>query len=201
MKFTNQHEAIKQIAKRYWHILTMDPVIGPYVSKDPSFAFKRARSLRDHLVSSDLKRSGKSCLCKYCKYCRFMNTARDLVLPNRDKYLPKHYANCQTTAVIQHFWQRAYRHILSMKACNPDLPLGRHVTNFHNGLPPKISFLILDRVHTSRRGGDINKLLLQQEQRWIFHQNATQPPGLNGSISYRPFLEGSASGGSEWDPP
>lgn len=95
-KFSNQHAAIKQIVKRYWYILTMDPVIGPYITKDRSFTFKRARSLRDHLVSSEFKKSGKSCSCKYpgtftcgeCRHCSFMNTSQNIVLPNGDKYLP-----------------------------------------------------------------------------------------------------------------
>lgn len=50
-------------------------------------------------------------------------------------------------------------------------------------------------------GGDWNRTLLQHKQRWIFHLDATSPPGLNGSLSFRPFLEGFASGGSEWEPP
>lgn len=190
----------------------MDSIIGPYVTKAPSFTFRRACSLRDHLTSSEFKQSRRKCSCKLpgtftcggCKYCQYRNTTKNLRLPNGDGYRPKHYANCQTKGVvylllcqcssyyvgktIQPFWKRAYRHILSMKSCNPDLPLGRHVTNIHSGVPPKMYFIILD---TSPRGGDTNKLLLQIEQKWIFTLNATPPP----------FLEGFSSGGSEWDPP
>lgn len=101
---------------------------------------------------------------------------------------------------IQEFWQRAYRRITSMKMCNPNLPLDRHVTRIPEGICPKFYFLLIDSVHTGIRGGDANKILLQFEQRWIFRLKATQPPGLNGSISYRPFLEGFTSGGTELDP-
>lgn len=61
------------------------------------------------------------------------------------------------------FWQRAYCHIISMQTCNPDLPLGRHVTQFHDG-------------------GDWNKVLLQREQQWIFRLNVTSFPGLNEAV-------------------
>lgn len=87
-----------------------------------------------------------------------------------------------------------------MKSCNLSLPLGRHVSAIHDRIFPKISFLILDHIHPGTRSGDWIKTLLQHEQRWIFHLNTARPPGLNESISFRPFLEGFASGGSEWVP-
>lgn len=54
-------------------------------------------------------------------------------------------------------------------------------------------------VHPGLQGGDWNKTLLQVEQRWIFRLHATRTPGLNDAISFRPFLEGFTSGGSEWE--
>lgn len=203
----------------------MDPNVGPFVPNVPSFTFRRARSLQDQLVASEFKEGGRKDPCKLfgsftcggCGYCRFMNTSKNLLLPNGEKYSPRHFANCSTPGVVylllcecacfyvgktaQEFWRFAYRHLASMRTCNPSLPLGRHVTNVHDGICPKVSFVILDRVHPGMRGGDWNKTLLQREQRWIFRLNATSPPGLNGSISFRPFLEGFSSGGSEWEPP
>lgn len=122
-----------------------------------------------------------------------------------EKYQPKHYSTCKTEGVMylllcecscfyvgktkMECWQRASRHIHAMKTCDPDLPLGRHVTTVHRASFPKISFLILDRIHPGTRGGDWNKILLQHEQKWIFHLNATSLPGINESLSFRPFLE------------
>lgn len=96
------------------------------------------------------------------------------------------------------FWQRVYHHIISMQTCNQDLPLGRHVTQFHEGTFPQVKFLILDRVHPGIRVGDWNKILLQSEQRRIFRFSATSFPGLNEAISFKPFLEGFVSGGPEY---
>lgn len=90
----------------------------------------------------------------------------------------------------QEFHKRAYRHILSRKSSNPDLPLGRHVRDVHVGILPQTKFLILDRIHPNGRGGDWNRLLLQCETRWIVCLEATSPPGLNNIASCRLFLEG-----------
>lgn len=81
--------------------------------------------------------------------------------------------------------------------CDPDLPLGRHTRIVHNGRFPKITFLILDCIHPNPRGGDWNKSLLQIELRWIHRLKATQPPGLNEAICFKPFLESFSSGGME----
>lgn len=92
------------------------------------------------------------------------------------------------------FHKRARRHVISMMAANPELPLGRHVGCYHAGICPNFQFLILDLIHPNARGGDWNKLLLQREACWIMELNATHLPGLNTQLSYRPFLEGFDSG-------
>lgn len=128
---------------------------------------------------------------------------------------PKHYANCQTTFVvyllqcecgcyyvgktIQKLCKRLYRHIAVMKTKNPDFPLGRHAALVHSEHFPKVSVLVLDRLHQTPRGGDLNKLLLQWEMRWILNLNATSPKRLNEILSFKPFLQGFTSGGYEGD--
>lgn len=66
-------------------MLKLDPTIGPFVSDNPSFTFKQAKSLRDQLVMSEyLGGGGKRDPCKHpgafryggCSYCQFMNTAK-----------------------------------------------------------------------------------------------------------------------------
>lgn len=83
----------------------------------------------------------------------------------------------------QEFHKRAYRHILSMKKSNPDLPLGRHVRDVHGSKINQIKFLILDRIHPSTRGDDWNRILLQRETLWIINLNATLPPDLKYMVS------------------
>lgn len=148
--------------------------------------------------------------CEGCSKCQFMNTNKNITLPNGKRYKPSHFANCSTCGVVylltcpcSCFYVgktkleqsiRMGRHIKTMCTCNPDLPLGRHARDIHQGIFPKINILVLNRVHPNNRGGDWDKVLLQKETRWIVALQATSPPGLNDCISYRPFLEGFSSG-------
>lgn len=54
-KCLNPHKTIKCIVEKYWHILTLNATIGPFVPHTPSFTFRGARSLRDQLVSSEFR--------------------------------------------------------------------------------------------------------------------------------------------------
>lgn len=220
MRYCDQHQKVNDILNKYWYLLLADPTLKPHITEKPSIIYRRAKSLRDNLIKSEFKnKRGDPCKtkgtykCGTCNYCQYMHTTKNVTLPNGCLFKPHHFANCRTPGVvymllcecgsfyigktIQEFWRRAYRHILSLQQCDPDLPLGRHATKMHGGKFPHITFLILDRVHQSGRGGDWNKRLLQCELRWIFDLNATSPPGLNEAMNFRPFLEGYTSGG--WD--
>ena len=220
-KYHTQHQKTRGILKQFWHLLSFDPQLGPFVPKEPAITYRRACSLKDHLVASEFKDNFRKDPCKRrgtftcggCSICRYINIERDIVLPNGRPYRPRHFANCKTFGVIYlltcqckrfyvgktklPFFKRASRHLHAMRSANPDLPLGRHILSQHNGLFSGVKFLILDRIHPSPRGGDWNKILLQHETRWIAELEANLPPGLNEQISFRPFLEGFSSGGCE----
>lgn len=145
-----------------------------------------------------------------CAYCQYMDTGSNNRLPNGQRYKPLHFVIYKTAGVVYlltcpcgcfyigetklEFHKSAYRHVLSMKTCNPDLPLGRHLWDVQ-GKFPNIKFLILDRVNPSGRGGDWDKILIQWETRWIVSLRDTSPPGLNESVSHLLYLEGLTSGG------
>lgn len=44
-KFSNQHLAIKRVIAKYWHMLTMDPLIGPFVPVTLAFTYRQTSSL------------------------------------------------------------------------------------------------------------------------------------------------------------
>lgn len=217
---------LTQIYKKCWHLLTSDPTVGPFVPLFPMITYRWAASVGDRLVQSEFRSSMRGDPCKVvgtfpcgsCSYCKYMNTRKNIYLPNGRPFKAKHYSNCQTTGVvylilcscncfyigktIQKLWQRLYRHIKSMETANPDLPLGRHVAQTHNGVCPTISVLALDRLHQSPQGGDYDKYLLQCELRWISNLNATSPPGLNEALNFKPFLPGFVTGKfdkDQWD--
>lgn len=52
--YCGQHSQIR-IMDKYWHLLSMDPEIGPLVSDKPAITYGRAKSLEDQLVYGEFK--------------------------------------------------------------------------------------------------------------------------------------------------
>lgn len=86
------------------------------------------------------------------------------------------------------FWVRISEHIKSIKKGNIYALISRHFTNCHNKDYRSIHFYPLDHVHTTIRGGEIDRALLQIETGWIYNLQATKPPGLNEYVSFASFL-------------
>lgn len=105
--FSNEQFKVKQIFNKYWHILFSDPTIGLFVPPTPLVAFRQTTSVGDLLVKSEFTGSkrGDPCNtldafpCSSCAYCRYMDTRKNLRLPNGRTFVPKHFASCQTTLV------------------------------------------------------------------------------------------------------
>lgn len=202
--YTNDHPRVKGILDKYWHLLTSDPTMGPLVPP-----------VGDLIVQSYFRGSNRGDPCGSCNYYKYMNPRKNIRLPNGNLFVPRRFSNCQTIGVvyllqcscgcyyigetIQKLWQRIYRYIRAMKTSDSDSPLGRHVAQAHSGVFPKISILVIDRVHPSFSGGDFNKSLLLQELIWISNLNATLPPSLNEAFNLKPFLPDFSSGDFDRD--
>lgn len=48
--YTNDHFKLMEICKKYWHLLTADPIIGPFVPPTPIITYRWATSVGDLLV-------------------------------------------------------------------------------------------------------------------------------------------------------
>lgn len=79
--YNKQHKAIKQILQKHWHLLQIDPTLSPHISASPTITFRRARSLKDHLVKSEYVGTFRSDPCRRfsnftcggCTCCQYMN--------------------------------------------------------------------------------------------------------------------------------
>lgn len=161
-----------------------------------------ATSIKEHIIQSEFKGEERREPCKLkgtytcggCSYCRYIHIGPSCNLPNGQMFKAWHYVNCKTCSVVYlmlcdcgsfyvgktnvEFWRRIYRHIRSIQVCDAELPLGRHVAVLHGGQFPRVKFLALDWIHPSLRVGDLNKLLLQRELKWIHLLKATHFPRL-----------------------
>lgn len=124
-------------------------------------------------------------------------------LPNGETLSPHFSANCVTTGVVylmlctyQAFYvgktirelrQRIGEH-LYCSTSGKLTTIGRHIGLHHRYNPLAVKFLILEVVATDPRGGDRDRVLLQQEALWIERLNALIPPGLNEVNSFKSFV-------------
>lgn len=96
-RFTNQQHKVKNIVENYWHMLSLDPLLGPLVPNKPLFTFRRATSVKDRVVSTEFKGDNRKDHCKYkgtfmcgtCNYCRFMLTHKKTCLAEWSDLPPK----------------------------------------------------------------------------------------------------------------
>lgn len=100
LRHNNQQSEIKIILNRHWPILAEDTVIKQFINEKPAITFRRAASLKDKLVSSELW-NGKSdpCWqggafpCSGCSYCTYMLGKSHLILPSGESFVLKHLAS------------------------------------------------------------------------------------------------------------
>lgn len=52
LTYSGQHQSIRSILKKYWFLLTEDPILSQYVAAQPSITYRRSKSLKDSLVHS-----------------------------------------------------------------------------------------------------------------------------------------------------
>lgn len=172
--------------------------------------FRRARSLRDQLTSSHYThikppRTGPNGTfrCGDCPRCPWVREGRRFILPNGEPLVPRTFANCGTKGVIylmtcsckafyvgktiREFRQRIGDHLYYSE--NGKLTtIGRHIGLYHKFDSLVVQFLVLEVVQPNPRGGDWDHSVLQRESLWIERLNATFRPGLNETVSYKPFL-------------
>lgn len=86
------------------------------------------------------------------------------------------------------FWKRTYNHTEKRKAI-PHKPVVRHFAESHGCSLDGIQFIGLDRIHKSICEGQFDALLLKLEACLIYDLRMDKPPGLNGHLSFVPFLQ------------
>lgn len=169
-------------------------------------------SIWGQLVQSHFNSEGRHCKCKYprthkcgrCSCCQFLWPGKTHTLPNGEIHQAKQVTSCQTMGIVylmtcvcsyyvgktkRNFLQQIYEHVSAIKGgCDITSPIGRHGRWKHNKTPHSVRFFALERIHTDIRGGVWYRLILQREAKWIHHLGATQSPGLNDVIRFKPFF-------------
>lgn len=109
--FSDQHQTVRWILSKHWHLLQADPNVCNFISNSPQITFKRAPSLKDELVSNHFKDSSPSAHCESagtfrcnnCDICLFIHTSNSIKLPNGQHFQSCHFTDCNTLGIVHLF--------------------------------------------------------------------------------------------------
>lgn len=189
----------------------MDPKLVPFIKSNPGITYRRAPSLRDHLVKSHYSPVDRLCCstkgtfkCGTCNVWQCLSHSATIPSAMRKPWKCPHYVDCSTQGIIylclcscgcfyigkilRSLRVRIREHLYAAKICDLLSPIGRHRATSHGYKPIHILFTALDHFHPNARGGDLDRRLLQREAQFIYRFNATKFPGLNESLSFKAFV-------------
>lgn len=199
---------MRNILKRFRPLLSADPTIQFFVKEYPEITFKHVLSLRDRLVHSRFNAAavsktalrGGTSPFGHCDICKYVDNKQKCKLPNGKWHSTKALVTCQTEGVIylaqwlcvgktkQPFYVSIRDHIKPILKKKIVTANSRHVGIHHKFDPSVNKFLALDHVPLDLRGGSVDGTQIQLEVRWIYDLRATQHPGFNENLSFKPFL-------------
>ncbi|XP_071984186.1 uncharacterized protein [Engystomops pustulosus] len=109
--FNNQWNDIRCILNRNWNILLAEPKLGHLISEQPCLIAKRAKNLKDRLVSSHYQKPKRSLMrgikltgshaCGECSICPLMRTKKEIVdSTNQKTFKLREFINCKSRNVV-----------------------------------------------------------------------------------------------------
>ncbi|OCT78766.1 hypothetical protein XELAEV_18029856mg [Xenopus laevis] len=183
--------------------------VGPF----PRMTARRAPSLRDRLTNSHFVNSKQEnainwlpkCVkgmykCGHCKCCKFIHKCSEFSHLQKNKNYTIHsFINCKTTAVVyliecdcplryigktkRSLGTRLLEHVGDIRRKSQKSTVAKHFNTIHG-----LRMFGIENVTLGIRGGDIDKVLLQKELRWIYELDTKWPQGLNEDIKFGVFL-------------
>ena len=95
------------ILKKHYHLLQSDQSLSEVFPEPPSVAFRRPKSIRNHLIRGDILPTKKEPTCtkpcgKNCKICKSLSSATEIANPkvrNTTQKL-KHFGSCDSRNLI-----------------------------------------------------------------------------------------------------
>ncbi len=175
----------------------------------------RARNIKDFLVKSDTYvRDGIDghvskdvgfypCLkCASCKNVRKRCFEFRSCITDRT-YKIKQLVTCASTNVIyllfcpcikqyvgktnRQFRTRIIEHMSAIRRKDLKSPVARHFVDMSHSVL-YLNFVVIEKLTQTRRGGNLERRLLQKECRWIFYLKSLHPLGMNEDLSLNCFL-------------
>lgn len=202
---------IKHIVDAHWHILATDPSLKNTFSTRPLFTYKRSNNLSNLLVRSDVVREDKrasfikGCFpCRNCAACPHILKTNSFTNHQTGKvYKIDSLITCTSTKVIyllqcpcqmsyvgktiRSLKTRLSEHKSAIRRGDITSPVARHFME-KNHTVQELKCIGIEQVHTPRRGGNLDKMLLQREAFWMYHLQSMSPKGMNEDFELTCFL-------------
>nr|XP_028578457.1 uncharacterized protein LOC114593837 [Podarcis muralis] len=206
LQFTPHTSSIKKLIYKHWHLLSNIPGC----QKPPIIGLKRTKSLRNYLVKSDQLTYPEASTkghykCGSCNVCKYALQVKEFTnIQTGFKFQIEHFSNCNTKNSV-YAWMCPCHKIYIGKSTRPiKLRINEHRSRIRNRVleAPMVEHYIQQK-HTeddfvffiiwkpkvdlyTRR--NIDRLLLQQEARYIHLFETMSPKGLNEHQDYNSFL-------------
>lgn len=208
-------DRVRKILEKHWGILGLDESLEGLVPSRPLITFRKGRSLRDRLVHSHfleakdnktwLDRKPMGCFrCSDCSFCKYIVQSKNFQSATSGCiYSIRDFINCKSVGLIymatcpcprnyvgkttRQLRKRVGEHLGNIRR-GEDTPLATHMQIFHPGQEKNLSFIGLEIVRKSPRGGNFDNKLLRKEAQWIFRIDSQSPKGLNEALNFGCFI-------------
>lgn len=203
--------------KKYWLILK-DLILSKILPAKPKFVYRKAPSLRNHLVRNviDPPKLIKICLdlkgffrCQRCLPCKVTKKQPRKKISfksctDHKEYRINKLITCRSTHVtyiiecpchLQYvgrttrpLFVRIREHIKNIRKGFPNHSLSRHFDDAHQRDPSGLIFYGIDSVQEHWRGGNRETLISRNENSWIYQLGSLAPKGLNLDIDLNCYI-------------
>lgn len=201
------------IIQKHWHIVNSDPRLKNVFTDPPKLIFKRPNNIRDGLVRSDtnpqnppkpLSLPDGNYKCGGCSQCVYTQRCKTFTHPHTGRNISiRGVITCSTTHVIymircpcglayigktsRELRTRISEHRSKIRSGDERSPVAAHFKKAGHNVSA-LRYLGVEGIVRQRRGGDLERRLLQRETFWIYSLNTLSPNGLNEDFDIRPFL-------------
>lgn len=210
LTYNESSNVIKSIVKKHWHILSSDTTLNSAFQNPPLFTYKRGRNLSNMLVRSDVIREKteafiKGCFpCRNCAACSTIIKSNYFTCPRTNKRFDiKSCITCNTKNVIYLLRCPCYKiycgktsrslkirigeHKSAIRRKDITSPVAKHFAENGHSVD-QLQCIGIEKISQPRRGGDLDRKLLQREAFWIYRLNGMSPNNLNEEFDLTCFL-------------
>ena len=186
---------IPSILKRHFHLIENDRNLTKIFTTKPSVAYRKPKSLRNHLIKNDIMRAEKkptsTIPCGKCKLCKNYSLSTAASITNEEKGIKvniKHFGSCRSKEVI--YAARCKKHNKIYVGHTGEQLNDRFSKHRYDIKKRRNNSELANHFHENHVDADMEVMILQTdvpseaqreflEDKWICRLQTLQPTGVN----------------------